>query len=537
MKKKILAFLLSRYEGRSGIEKKQVRSLFIMLFSLLLLAILAAFVVSTPFIKVALVVLALIMAGLVLLARSGRADAASVSAAILIAAAFSVILALREYSDPYEMFYLSFIIAFDITVASFISSKASLPIVVMGIGTAGVAYMYFIRVLPHLAAAAAKDLCIDDFIVSLLLGWANALIGVASMRRSFSLLKAAESESEQNLSRVVALRSAIDASSESLKIGSELTGSSRKSSTLLEGALKGLSSATSDMNALAGGTGVLKSTLAEILESSKASSRSAEEQGSVIAETSAAIEEMTASIKNVSKVTEARREAIKRLDESTAQGREDMLASTEAVKRMETHAESILDVVKVISSVASQTNLLAMNAAIEAAHAGEYGRGFSVVADEIRKLSEQTGMNVKAISSTIKETINAIEGVAAGNERSVERYGRISEDAELLSDAMQEVFRGLTEIAAGTEEITSGVQASVRSTQDLKAATAKVDGEIQAAEKALGGLDESSRSILEDLRDMKVRTEEALGEAKRVMEIGARNEEGIKRLGSMLETA
>jgi methyl-accepting chemotaxis protein len=537
MRKKIAAFLLSRYEARGGIEKKQVRSLFIVLFSLIAIAVLAAIVVTTPFIKIALAALALVMAGLVLLARSGRAGAAAVSSSVLIAAAFSLILALRDYSDPYEMFYLSFIIAFDITVASFISSKAWLPLVVMGIGTAGVAYMYAGRVLPHLAAAAAQDLYVDDFIVSLILGWANALIGLASMRRSFSLLKAAESESEQNLSRIVALRAAIEASSESLKIGSDLTGSSRKSSALLEGALEGLSSAAADMKGLSGGTGVLKSTLAEILESSKASYRSAEEQGSVVSQTSAAIEEMTASIKNVSKVTEARREAVKRLDESTAQGREDMLASTEAVKRMETHAESILEVVKVISSVASRTNLLAMNAAIEAAHAGEYGRGFSVVADEIRKLSEQTGKNVKAISSTIKETIAAIEGVSAGNERSVQRYGRISEDAELLSDAMEEVIRGLMEISGGTEEITSGVQASVRSTQDLKAATAKVDEEIRAAERALGGLDESSRSILEDLRGMKERTEEALAEAKRVMEIGARNEEGIKRLGSMLETA
>jgi len=144
---------------------------------------------------------------------------------------------------------------------------------------------------------------------------------------------------------------------------------------------------------------------------------------------------------------------------------------------------------------------------------------------------------VKAISPTIKETIAAIRDVAARNDSAVERYARIAADSGALSEAMEEIIRGLSEISSGTEEITQGVQASVRSTQELKTATAKVDGEISQAERALAGLDESSRRILDDLREIKEGSEGALAETRLVAEIGEANEEGLKRLGSILDKA
>ncbi len=531
---KLRAFFLEAYRDSGAFERKRAGALFIMLAALFLIGVVLALVVTTGFIKIALAAFALVIAGLAFLARSGRAEPAAVAVTVLIAAAFSVLLSLRDYSDPYEIFYLAFIVCFDVTVSSFVSRKSWLPLAAAGIGTAGVAYMYFGRALPHLLAAGAADVAADDFVIALLIGWANALIASAGMRRAAGIVAAAESGASESLARLGTIQDAVAASAESLKAGERLAESSRRSSSVLDGALGRLASAAKDMDALARDTGLLKTTLGEIMESSKTSSRSAEEQGSVVAETSAAIEEMTASIKNISNVTQARREAVKGLDQSTAQGKEDMRASTEAVKRMEGHAESILEVVKVISSVASQTNLLAMNAAIEAAHAGDYGRGFSVVADEIRKLSEQTGKSVKAISSTIKETIAAIRDVAARNDSAVERYARIAADSGALSEAMEEIIRGLSEMSSGTEEITQGVQASVRSTQELKAATAKVDGEISQAERALAGLDESSRRILDDLREVKEGSEGALAESRLIAEIGEANEEGLKRLGSIL---
>ncbi len=537
MLKRLRGYFLKNYVDQSTNTKKQAFSLVIVLLTLLLLSILMTIIIGIAFVKAVLAGIAGIIVLFLALTRAGKAGFVSIAVSILLAVSFSAIMAFRVYGHPYEMYFLSFIIAFDVGMTSFISRRPWLPALVMGIGSVGVLYLYFARILPAKLAILASDLNADDLVICFVVGWTNVFISMAVMRRSQSLLSAAESEAEMNLKRFLSMQEALSASSESLTVGSKLTESSRRSSVLAENTLDQISSAAGSMDALSSGTGVLRATLEEILESSRAASRSAEDQSGVVTETSAAIEEMTASIKNISRTTESRRDSVRRLDESTAQGREEMKASSEAVQQMEAQAASILEVVKVISAVASQTDLLSMNAAIEAAHAGEYGRGFSVVADEIRKLSEQTGKNVKAISATMKKTIAAIDGVARGNERTMERYARIADDATLLSQAMEEVINGLAEIASGTEEIMAGVQASVQSTYVLKTATVKVDEEIQSAEKALEALDTASQRILGDITAIKRHSEEVREEARRIMEIGIANEEGLKHLKSMLGTA
>ncbi len=147
------------------------------------------------------------------------------------------------------------------------------------------------------------------------------------------------------------------------------------------------------------------SAIQEIAGTLRSLENKIEDQSSSITQTSAAIEEMDASISNVRVITEKKETASKDLVSHTVEGKRKMEEMGKGIDSIDSNIDSIQEIIKVINHIATQTNLLSMNAAIEAAHAGSAGKGFAVVAAEIRKLSESTSGNAKLISNTLKTII------------------------------------------------------------------------------------------------------------------------------------
>jgi len=160
-----------------------------------------------------------------------------------------------------------------------------------------------------------------------------------------------------------------------------------------------------------------------------------------------------------------------------------------------------------------------------------------VVADEIRKLSEQTGKNVKAVSETVKGTLADINKAAENNERAVVSFNRISAEAKLVSDAMDEIIRGLEELSVGTGEINEGVANSVTSTNELRGAVGSVDEKLAAATDSLSSLGESARHVLEELAAIRQYVANIATEAQSVREIGDGNQAGLTRIQEALSQA
>ena len=129
-------------------------------------------------------------------------------------------------------------------------------------------------------------------------------------------------------------------------------------------------------------------------------------QNMALSQTGSAIEEMTASVHSVAEVTRQKMEAADKLQKVIGIGGEGVMTTVRAIQDVTAAVNSVSEIMKVIDNIAAQTNLLAMNAAIEAAHAGELGKGFAVVAAEVRKLAESTTANSKAIAGSLKNIIN-----------------------------------------------------------------------------------------------------------------------------------
>ncbi|AHC15684.1 hypothetical protein L21SP2_2329 [Salinispira pacifica] len=214
-----------------------------------------------------------------------------------------------------------------------------------------------------------------------------------------------------------------------------------------------------------GGIDDLNSAFANIIEalqkidtSMSVLSERAQEQSSNVTESSAAIEQMVASISSVTSVIERRRERVNELIHTSERGAARIQKTEESFNKVVEHIDGIKEMTGLISGIASQTNLLAMNAAIEAAHAGDAGRGFAVVADEIRKLAENSSVNTKNISDTLKELISSIQETSTQVQETGATFSDIREEVGLVSTAMDEIYGSTQELNSGSTEILSATE-------------------------------------------------------------------------------
>jgi methyl-accepting chemotaxis protein len=229
-------------------------------------------------------------------------------------------------------------------------------------------------------------------------------------------------------------------------------------------------------------------------------------QAGAVSQTSAAIEEMSASLSNVDRVIAEKRSLSGDLSSLTLSGGEKVEATNEHIGYISKNAEAILELISMIKNVSSQTNLLAMNAAIEAAHAGEFGKGFAVVADEIRKLAETTGSSAVEVSSTLEALVADIDAALESSRESGTAFASIHEKVRQVAGAFDEISCNTVELASGSTEIVSAMADLLGLTQAIKAGSADIGRETKAIDHSLKEIRQTSTRSQEDLREIAAQT-------------------------------
>ncbi len=244
------------------------------------------------------------------------------------------------------------------------------------------------------------------------------------------------------------------------------------------------------------------------------------DQQSHVTDISTAIEQVAASFAEVAQSTESAvgqavasegvaeegKASVENALEQIVQVRTVVEQAADTVAQLGEHSKKVVEVINAIDAVAAQTNLLALNAAIEAARAGEHGRGFAVVADEVRSLSVRTSTSVEEVTKTIcdsnQETANAIEQTKSGEEAVIAgtESSKSAGNAILqMVESVQEVKAVIESIAAATEEQSvavhqvSGNVRSIRS--DIASSMEKVNGVVTESERLLSSTVQLNDSI------------------------------------------
>ena len=197
-------------------------------------------------------------------------------------------------------------------------------------------------------------------------------------------------------------------------------------------------------------------------------SDSIESQSRSVEESSKKTEIMVNSLKDTSAMSRSKQEAIKELIENASKGQESMRETILSVQGISQSVDGIASAIKIISAIAANTNLLSMNAAIEAAHAGDAGMGFAVVANEIRRLSESTRENSRNISQTLK---SIIDGIAMTSKQSGDTEARITEMSKEINDfavTMTSLINTFNELSAESNEITQALESLRVQSNDVR---------------------------------------------------------------------
>jgi methyl-accepting chemotaxis protein len=272
------------------------------------------------------------------------------------------------------------------------------------------------------------------------------------------------------------------------------------------------------------------STMDHLLDNIKKLDHHVDNQSSNMAQASSAIEQMVANIRAVTDTLVKNEGNVKVLLDASGVGRIGLEKITNDIREIAHKSEGLLEINLVMKKIASQTNLLSMNAAIEAAHAGEAGRGFGVVANEIRKLAESSGDQSKKIGIVLKEIKDSIDKITSSTENVLNKFEDIDSSVKTVAEQEENIRCAMEEQGTGSKQTLQGVSNVNEITAQVTSSSHEMLGEAQEVIEESDNLEKATQEITSGMNEMATGAELINVAINRVNEISGKNRAGIETL-------
>jgi methyl-accepting chemotaxis protein len=533
-----LSFFTVAYTGESLQVRKKSSILtiialgfgFIALVFAILMAATKAMVVAAVFVG-----LSLFCAIVLALLRSGRYDAASSLFLYGLFAAMFVAIKFDQYQDVYETYVFGTLGCFLLVVTTLVANRPAQAVVIGILDLAAIEALYWIDAFPKdggkVTTLAIQNLATSSIMVGLSAAVAAYLVGLTS-----GLIREVEREAETAERSYEELGTAMGAAqSSSQRIGESLSSSMARTSESIESLRVRVERIARGMDELDGALG----------NSGEANRRAEDCQGEVkvalnaysdqVARASSAIEEMAAAAASLANQASSKQEAVRELVNTSRAGENVLASMNQSMEQIQESAKRVSELSAIIGDVADRTNLLGMNASIEAAHAGQAGRGFAVVANEIRGLSVETAKSARVIADTLKDVQAAIGSTVAKSAEAKASFKKISEDIRGVSLMIDELLSSIQELSSGSSDVVSAVEAVADLTRRTEETVSRATVGMGESLAGMDAVAEIASRVRVETSEMSDRFDAMRKDSDDVRSLGSENLGTIQALKSSLD--
>ncbi len=268
----------------------------------------------------------------------------------------------------------------------------------------------------------------------------------------------------------------------------------------------------------------------EISTSIDAMKQQIENEANAVTQSSAAVEQMVSTINNIANLASQRTKMMQELSKISAKGEENMRLTVTEISSINKGVTAIQEITVIIQGIADKINLLAMNAAIEAAHAGDAGRGFAVVASEIRTLAESTTTNSAQITQSVNNITSSVQRATDQSQETSESIATVSSEMSTLEKAMGEIINSITEVSNGTEQVTEALGILVSTSTESKRISTEIEAKTNGNLNSVDQVSEVTSILASNMDEMQKATKEIVNGVLGINNLTQTNTNNLKRI-------